>query len=157
LESEAAARGIDPARLVFGGTLPKAAHLARLSRADVFLDTLLVNAHTGASDALWAGVPLISCPQEGFPSRVGASLLRAAGLPQLICVDLAGYEALAVRLAHRPEELRALRAHLSEGHATLPLFDTARFVRNLERAYDIMWQRHLAGQAPQSFSVLEPS
>lgn len=157
LESEAAARGIDPARLVFGGTLPKAAHLARLSRADVFLDTLLVNAHTGASDALWAGVPLISCPQEGFPSRVGASLLRAAGLPQLICADLAGYEALAVRLAHRPDELRALRAHLSEGHATLPLFDTARFVRNLERAYDIMWQRHLAGRAPQSFSVLEPS
>lgn len=157
LESEAAARGIDPARLVFGGTLPKAAHLARLSRADVFLDTLLVNAHTGASDALWAGVPLISCPQEGFPSRVGASLLRAAGLPQLICADLAGYEALAVRLAHRPEELRALRAHLLKGHATLPLFDTARFVRNLERAYDIMWQRHLAGQAPQSFSVLEPS
>ena len=72
--------------------MPKAAHLARLSRADVFLDTLLVNAHTGASDALWAGVPLISCPQEGFPSRVGASLLRAAGLPQLICADLAGYE-----------------------------------------------------------------
>ncbi len=155
LELEAAARGIASQRLVFGGTLPKPAHLARLSCADLFLDTLLVNAHTGASDALWAGLPLISCPQEGFPSRVGASLLSAAGLPQLICKDLAEYEELAVRLARSPDELRSLRAHLANGHDKLPLFDTARFVRNLEGAYEAMWQRHVDGAPPESFSVAD--
>jgi predicted O-linked N-acetylglucosamine transferase (SPINDLY family) len=155
LEREAAKRGIDPARLVFGGTLPKAEHLARLSRADLFLDTLLINAHTGASDALWAGLPLISCPQEGFPSRVGASLLSAAGLPQLVCASLAEYEELAVRLAGAPAELQMLRRQLSTAHEKLPLFDTPRFVRNLESAYVSMWQRHRAGLPPQAFAVAD--
>jgi predicted O-linked N-acetylglucosamine transferase (SPINDLY family) len=156
LGREAAARGIDPKRLIFGGTLPKPAHLARLSRADLFLDTLLVNAHTGASDALWAGVPLISCPQEGFPSRVGASLLCAAGLPQLVCASLSQYEETAVRLARAPEELCALRRHLSGQHERLPLFDTLRFVHNLELAYEVMWRHHLAGRPPLAFTVGEP-
>ena len=155
LERAALARGIDPKRLVFGGTLPKPAHLARLSCADLFLDTLLVNAHTGASDALWVGLPLISCPQEGFPSRVGASLLCAAGLPQLVCATLAEYEELAVRLARSPGEMQTLRRHLSTQHEKLPLFDTPRFVRNLEQAYELMWQRHVAGQPPQTFTVRE--
>ncbi len=155
LEREAAVRGVNPQRLIFGGTLPKPDHLARLSRADLFLDTLLVNAHTGASDALWAGLPLISCPQEGFPSRVGASLLSAAGLPQLICKDLKEYEELAVRLAHSPTELQSLRNHLTEAPAKLALFDTERFVRNLELAYELMWERHLQGKTPESFSVLD--
>jgi len=156
LESAASRCGIDAARLVFAGTLPKAAHLARLACADVFLDTLLVNAHTGASDALWAGLPLITCPQEGFPSRVAASLLRAAGLPQLVCDSLDEYETLAVRLAGAPGELQALRSHLAKGHGNLPLFDTPRFVRNIERAYEAMWRRHLAGQPPHRFILMEP-
>lgn len=156
LEREAAVRGIDPNRIIFSGTLPKPEHLARLSRADLFLDTLLVNAHTGASDALWAGVPLISCPQEGFPSRVGASLLCAAGLAQLVCTSLAQYEETAVRLARSPAEMQALRRQLCTRHEALPLFDTPRFVRNLEQAYELMWQRHLAGLPPKSFSVREP-
>ena len=156
LGREAAARGIDPKRLIFAGTLPKPAHLARLSRADLFLDTLLVNAHTGASDALWAGVPLVSCPQEGFPSRVGASLLCAAGLPQLVCASMGQYEETAVRLARVPEELGALRRHLSGQHEKLPLFDTLRFVRNLELAYEVMWRHHLAGRPPLAFTIGEP-
>jgi predicted O-linked N-acetylglucosamine transferase (SPINDLY family) len=155
LERAAALRGVDPARLIFAGTLPKPEHLARLARADLFLDTRLINAHTGASDALWAGLPLVTCPQEDFPSRVGASLLHAAGLPQLVCDSLADYEALAVRLAGAPAELLALRQHLCDEHEKLPLFDTPRFVRNLERAYELMWRRYSAGLPAQSFDVAE--
>jgi predicted O-linked N-acetylglucosamine transferase (SPINDLY family) len=155
LEAAASGHGVDPGRLVFAGTLPKPEHLARLARADLFLDTRLVNAHTGASDALWAGLPLITCPQQGFPSRVGASLLCAAGLPQLVCASLSEYEALAVRLSGAPDELLALRRHLCTAHETLPLFDTPRFVRNLERAYESMWQHYLTGRPPLAFDVKE--
>jgi protein O-GlcNAc transferase len=152
---EAGARGIDAARLRFGGTLCKPEHLARLKNADLFLDTLYINAHTGASDALWAGLPVLTCPQEGFPSRVAASLLAAVELPRLICRDLAQYEEEAVRLAHHPQELAAMRRHLETTHGRLPLYDTARFTRNLERAYDTMWERYLAGESPAPFEVRE--
>ena len=130
--------------------------LARLGQADLFLDTLLINAHTGASDALWAGLPVLTCPQQAFPSRVAASVVCAAGLPDLACRDLAEYEEKAVELAVRPDRLRDMRRHLEGGHARLPLFDTARFARNLERAYETMWQRWLAGEAPRPFDVVEP-
>jgi predicted O-linked N-acetylglucosamine transferase (SPINDLY family) len=155
LEQAASAAGVDPRRLVFAGTAAKPDHLARLRRADLFLDTLWINAHTGASDALWAGLPVLTCPQDAFPSRVAASLVSAAGLPQLICADLRDYEEKAVRLASQDGELRAMREHLETQHARLPLFDTARFTRNLERAYDMMWRRHAAGEAPQAFAVTE--
>ena len=157
LQREASERGIEPSRLHFAGTLPKPRHLARLKRADLFLDTLYVNAHTGASDALWAGLPVLTCPQEAFPSRVAASLVTAAELSQLVCSDLAEYEANAIRLARRPDELRSMRRHLETRHASLPLFDTARFTRNLERAYETMWRRHIGGEAPASFLVAESS
>lgn len=156
LKRAAGLRGIDPARLVFGGTLDKPRHLARLRQADLFLDTLWFNAHTGTSDALWAGVPVLTCPQDAFPSRVAASLLRAAGLPQLICADLAAFEDRAVGLAAAPDELRRLREQLARDPARLPLFDTPRFTRNLETAFETMWRRHLAGDAPRSFAVREP-
>lgn len=153
LERAAAAHGIAPERLVFGGTLAKPAHLARLRQADLFLDTLWINAHTGASDALWAGVPVLTCPQDTFASRVAASLVTAAGLPQLVCADLQVYEDTAVRLAEQTGELLAMRRHLEDNRQKLPLFDTPRFARNLEHAFEEMWRRHRAGQAPQAFSI----
>ena len=155
LERAASDRGVDPARLVFGGTLDKPRHLARLRQADLLLDTLWINAHTGASDALWAGVPVLTCPQDSFPSRVAASLVCAVGLPQLACADLQSYEETAVRLASNPRELTALRRHLDSEPAKLALFDTPRFTRNLERAFETMWQRHRAGEPPRSFAVVE--
>lgn len=154
LARAAAGLGIDPARLVFGETLAKPQHLARLALADLFLDTGTINAHTSASDALWAGLPVLTCPGDAFPARVAASLVAAAGLPQLACRSMEEYESAAVRLAQKPEELRALRRTLA-ARERLPLFDTPRFVRDLERAFDIMWKRQLAGQPPQAFSVAE--
>jgi len=152
LARAAAQAGIDPARLVFGETLPKPQHLARLARADLFLDTFTVNAHTSASDALWAGVPVLTCPGETFAARVGASLVAAAGLPQLACPSIEAYENTAVRLAQAPAELRGMRRTLA-ARERLPLFDTPRFVRDLESAFDTMWRRYLAGEPPAEFAV----
>jgi predicted O-linked N-acetylglucosamine transferase (SPINDLY family) len=152
LARAAAAQGVDPARLVFGETLNKPRHLARLAQADLFLDTFSINAHTSASDALWAGLPVLTCPGEAFAARVGASLVSAAGLPQLVCSNIEDYENTAVRLAQRPAELQAMRKTLA-ARERLPLFDTPRFVRDLERAYALMWKRYLAGEPPQAFSV----
>ncbi len=152
LRREAAAQGIAAERLVFAETLAKPQHLARLARADLFLDTFTINAHTSAADALWAGLPLLTCPGEAFAARVAASLVSAAGLPQFVCRDFEDYENRAVRLAQHPAELREARAVLAR-HDALPLFDTPRFVRDLERAYEIMWRRYLAGESPQAFDV----
>jgi protein O-GlcNAc transferase len=152
LRAEAQKRNVDPSRVLFAGTLPKPQHLARLARADLFLDTLQVNAHTGASDALWAGLPVLTCPQTGFPSRVAASVLTAAGLAQLVCDGLDDYEEKAVALASRPGELSATREQL-RAREGLPLFDTRRFARNLERAYEMMWERHRRGLPADAFHV----
>jgi len=152
LADEAAALGIEPARLVFGETLEKPRHLARLAQADLFLDTFSINAHTSAADALWAGLPVLTCPGDAFPARVGASLVAAAGLPQLACRSLEDYEEAAVRLAQDPAELRRLRQKLA-ARERLPLFDTPRFVRDLESAFDMMWTRFLAGKSPEAFAV----
>lgn len=154
LARAAEAQGIDAARIVFGDTLDKPRHLARLSRADLYLDTGRVNAHTSASDALWAGVPVLTHPGDTFASRVGASLVTAVGLPQLICDSVQSYEDTAVRLATNPDELAALRQTLKAG-ARLPLFDTPRFTRNLEAAYETMWGRYVKGEAPTSFDVAD--
>src|SRR5258706_7412087 len=113
LRNEAAARGIDPSRLVFAGPLPHGDHLARHRVADLFLDTLPYNAHTTASDALWAGLPVLTCRGRAFPGRVAASLLEAIGLPQSIASDLSAYEDRATDLATRPEALAELRRSLA--------------------------------------------
>jgi len=156
LRHEAAARGVAPERLVFAPHAPsKADHLARLSHADLLLDTPLYNGHTTSADALWAGVPVITCPGEAFVSRVAASELTAVGLPELIVADLAAYEELAVRLASAPDELAAVRARLAANRSTAPLFDTPRWVRNWERALQAMWDRHAAGAAPAPIVVTE--
>ena len=152
LAREAVALGIDPARLVFGEKMAKPRHLARLAQADLFLDTFSINAHTSASDALWAGVPLLTCPGDAFPARVAASLVTAAGLPHLACRSMEEYESAAVRLARDPGELHSLRRTLA-ARERLPLFDTPRFVRDLESAFDTMWKRYASGKPPEAFAV----
>jgi predicted O-linked N-acetylglucosamine transferase (SPINDLY family) len=149
LRREAAERGVDPSRLIFAPSLPLAEHLGRLPAADLFLDTLPYNAHTSASDALWAGLPLLTCAGATFAARVAESLLAAVGLPELVTHSLADYEALGLRLAREPGELRALRSKLSMNRKTAPLFDTPRYVRNLETAYEAMWRIHAAGGVPR--------
>jgi predicted O-linked N-acetylglucosamine transferase (SPINDLY family) len=153
LRTEAGRRDIEPTRLVFAGRLPLERHLARQRLADLFLDTLPCNAHTTASDALWAGLPVLTCLGGSFAGRVAASLLSALGLPELVCSDLAQYEALALRLATRPGELAAIAARLADNRPSSPLFDSERFRRHLEAAYLSMFARHLQGQAPLSFAV----
>ncbi|HOW75872.1 MAG TPA: tetratricopeptide repeat protein [Candidatus Competibacteraceae bacterium] len=153
LRAEAARHGIADERLMFAERLPKAQHLERHRLADLFLDTRIYNAHTTASDALWAGVPVLTCIGEAFPARVAASLLRAIGLPELITHSLEEYESLAVRLATRPAELAGLRAKLADHRLRMPLFDTERFARHLERAYELMWERHVQGLPPAPLHI----
>jgi predicted O-linked N-acetylglucosamine transferase (SPINDLY family) len=152
LRREAQVRGIAPERLVFADKRPKAEHLARHARADLLLDTLRVNAHTTASDALWAGLPVLTCPGETFQSRVAASLLHAVGLPGLVMPDLASYEETAVRLATEPGALAAIRHRLDENRLTYPLFDTERYARDLERAYDALWDARGGTRTPIDLS-----
>jgi predicted O-linked N-acetylglucosamine transferase (SPINDLY family) len=145
LRREARARGVDAARLVFSPSLPLAQHLARLSHADLALDTFPYNSHTTGSDALWAGVPLVTCAGDAFASRVAASLLRAVGLPELVTQDWDGYFALAKSLATQPDRLAQVRAKLAAHRAGAPLFDTASFTLDLERLYAQIWQSHERG------------
>jgi protein O-GlcNAc transferase len=153
LRREAAARGIDPSRLVFATRVEPPDHLARHRLADLFLDTLPYNAHTTASDALWAGLPVLTCRGASFAGRVAASLLGAAGLPELITSDLGEYEALARRLASDPALLRGFRQRLAQNRSTCALFDTDRFRRHIESAYITMWERQRGPEGPRSFSV----
>ena len=155
LRSEAAKRGIAPDRLVFAPRLPAAQHIARYRLADLFLDTLPYNAHTTASEALWAGLPVITAHGDTFASRVAASLLTAVGLPELVKSSLADYESAALRYAQAPEALVAVRAKLAELRDRAPLFDTARFTRNIESAYRTMWERAQKGLKPEAFVVSE--
>jgi predicted O-linked N-acetylglucosamine transferase (SPINDLY family) len=152
-QGAAAARGVDPARLVFAPRLPLARHLARHRLADVCLDTRPYNAHTTASDALYMGVPVVTAPGATFASRVAASLVVAAGLPELVAADLSAYEESAVALAGAPERLAALRAHLLGAGRASPLFDAAARARDLGRALAEMHRRAAAGLAPEDFAV----
>jgi predicted O-linked N-acetylglucosamine transferase (SPINDLY family) len=138
LQREAAQRGVDPQRLVFAPTLPQAQHLARLALADLSLDTLPYNAHTTASDALWAGVPHVACTGNSFAARVGSSVLTAAGVPELIAHGLADYEALAKRLLLDNEERIALTSKLVDQHDSAPLWDAQAFASALEDAFEGM-------------------
>ena len=153
LRREADARGVDGGRLVFAPRVLPPAHLARHRLADLFLDTLPCNAHTTASDALWAGLPVLTCRGQSFAGRVAASLLRAVGLPELIADDLAGYEALALKLATVSGELAALKARLTRNRLTHPLFDIDRYRRHLETAYVTMVEQQRQGKPRQGFSV----
>ena len=138
LRAQATKRGIDPARLVFAPKARPEAHLARHQLADLFLDTLPYNAHTTASDALWTGVPLVTCIGEVFQSRVAASLLKAIDLPELVTTTPQAYEALALELAQNPALLAATQGKLQRNRLTTPLYDSARFAANIEAAYKAM-------------------
>ena len=153
LRAEAARRGIAPQRLVFASSLPVDEHLARHRLADLFLDTLPYNAHTTASDALWAGLPVLTRTGETFASRVAASLLRATGLPELITSTESEFEELAVELAHNPQRLQALRQRLQQNRPTAPLFDCASFTRHLESAYTAIVDRYHAGLPPDHIQI----
>ena len=153
LRREAERRGVEPERLVFASRASPAEHLARQRLADLFVDTLPYNAHTTASDALWAGVPVLTCLGSTFPGRVAASLLQAVGLPELITPSLGDYEALALRLAQERGLLSSLKARLAQNRLTSPLFDTKRFARHVEAAYVTMWERHRSGEPPIRFAV----
>jgi predicted O-linked N-acetylglucosamine transferase (SPINDLY family)/SAM-dependent methyltransferase len=153
LRREAQARGVAPERLVFGARLPPAEYLARYRRADLFLDTLPYNAGTTASDALWAGLPVVTCAGRSFAGRMGGSLLQAAGLPELITHNLADYEALALHLATQPEKLAALKRQLERHRLNQPLFDVDRFRRHIEAAYMKMWEIWQRGEPPAAFAV----
>jgi protein O-GlcNAc transferase len=153
LKKEALARGVSADRLIFASRMPPSDHLARHRAADLFLDTLPYNAHTTAADALWAGLPVLTCLGETFVGRVAASLLNAVGLPELITTTLQEYEGLAIRLAKHPDELRAIRARLEANRLTTPLFDTQRFTAHIETAYVAMHERHQAGLAPDHIAI----
>jgi len=153
LRKEAAARGVDPARLVFATKMPLAEHLARHRAADLFLDTFYYGAHTTASDALWAGLPLLTKLGDTYASRVAGSLLTALGVSELITTNVADYEAMAVTLARSPERLALLREAITQNRLRAPLFDTQRFVRHLECAYELSNERHRAGLPPEHIVV----
>jgi predicted O-linked N-acetylglucosamine transferase (SPINDLY family) len=153
LRKEAAARGIDPSRLVFAPPLPHGDHLARHRIADLFLDTLPYNAHTTASDALWAGLPVLTCQGEAFAGRVAASLLTAVGLSDLVTQSLDEYESLALSLATDAPLLTGFRQELERNRLEFPLFDSDRFCRHIERAYTTMWELWQRSEKPRSFSI----
>jgi predicted O-linked N-acetylglucosamine transferase (SPINDLY family) len=150
IRRHASAHGVAGERILFAPNRPPAQHLARMHLADLFLDGLPYNAHTTGSDALWAGVPLVTRRGTAFPGRVAASLLKAAGLPGLVTETQQDYEALAVRLARDPAALAAIRQKLTRDS---PLFDTDLFRRRIEAAYEQMWQAWLAGETPKGFRV----
>lgn len=150
-------RGVDPDRLVFAPRMSQEHHLVRHRLAGLFLDTLPYNAHTTAVDALWAGLPVVSCPGSTFVGRVAASVLRASGLPELVTESIADYEALALRLARDPEALAAVKAKLEGNRTTHPLFDTVRYTRHLEAAYEAMHRRYQSGEPPATFVVPAPA
>ena len=153
LRREAEARGVAASRLVFAPRMPLEEHIARQRLADLFLDTLPCNAHTTASDALWAGLPVLTCLGATFAGRVAASVVHAAGLPDLVTASIAEYEALALKLAREPGALAAVKAKLAANRDTCALFNTQRSTRVLEAAYTQMWERVQRGLAPAAFAV----
>lgn len=155
LRKEAVERGVDPSRLVFAQRMTLPEHLARHRVADLFIDTWPYNAHTTASDALWAGLPVLTLAGRSFASRVGASLLNAVGLPELVTYRVEDYESLAIALAHNPGRLARIRLKLEVNRLWEPLFDCERFTRYLESAYEQIAQRYRDGLFPDHLLVKE--
>jgi predicted O-linked N-acetylglucosamine transferase (SPINDLY family) len=153
LRDEAAARGVAAQRLIFAPKLALPEHLARQVHADLFLDTTPYNAGTTANDALFMGVPVLTCSGETLASRVAGSQLQAIGLPELITSSLAEYEALALTLAREPARLVELRRRLQANRHTMPLFDMARFARALDDLLHAAWENRTSVMAPDSTSV----
>jgi len=155
LRREAAQRGIDPQRLIFARRLPSPEHLARHQLADLFIDCLPCNAHTTASDALWAGLPLLTLRGTTFAGRVAASQVLALGLPELVTNSEAEYEAKAVAYGRDPAAIPAIRQKLAVNRLTQPLFDTKRLARNLENAYGKIYERYAQGLPPDYLALAD--
>jgi predicted O-linked N-acetylglucosamine transferase (SPINDLY family) len=153
LRREAESRGVEAGRLVFAPFLPFEQHLARYAQADLFLDTFYYGAHTTAADALWCGLPVLTCKGRTMAARQAGSIVNAAGVQELIVESQADYEALALRLASQPAELAGIRQRLHDNRRHAPLFDTEGRVRYLECALEMMWARHAAELPPAGFSV----
>jgi predicted O-linked N-acetylglucosamine transferase (SPINDLY family) len=153
LRREATLRGVDPQRLVFASMVPYQRHLGRLPAADLFLDTLPFNAGATASDALRAGVPVVTCPGDAFAARMAGSLLQSLGMLELVAADLHDYERLVLQLARNREQLAAVRRRLEAATTSAPLFRAARFCRHLEDAYSMMWERAERGEPPTELAV----
>jgi protein O-GlcNAc transferase len=153
LRSEAEKRGVDSRRLIFAPVVSAAEHLGRHGHADLFLDTLPCNAHTTASDALWAGLPVLTCTGNTFAGRVAGSLLMAVGLPELITGSLGEYEQAALALAQAPQRLTALRQQLARNRDAGSLFDLPAYTGHIEAAYARMWQTWLSRRKPEAFSM----
>ena len=153
LRKEAQQRGIDASRIIFAERMPPADHLARHRLADLFLDTLPYNAHTTASDALWAGLPVLTQIGETFAGRVAGSLLNAIDLPELITHSRGEYEALAIELALNRDKLLNIKEKLTKNRLTTPLFDTALYTKHLEAAYEAMYRRYQAGLLPDHIEI----
>jgi len=153
LRKEASARGVDPTRLVFAAVVLSAIHIERHRHADLSLDTLPCNAHTTASDALWGGVPVLTCRGDTFAGRVAGSLLNAVDMGELVTTSLDQYELMAKALLGDPARLRALRRKIEQKRDVNSLFDLPTLTRAIEAAYERMWQLHLAGEGPQAFAV----
>jgi predicted O-linked N-acetylglucosamine transferase (SPINDLY family) len=155
LRREAQRQGVARERLVFADRVSYEDHLARFQVADLFLDTTPFNGGATASDALWAGLPVLTCTDEAFASRMAGSLLRAVGLRELVADDLGQYQERALELARSPAQLAALRRRLAQARTDSPLFDTARYCRNLEAAFTTMVDRSRRGLLPEAFAVAE--
>jgi len=153
LRKEAERRGVHPSRLIFAERMDVAQHLARHRVADLFLDTLPYNAHTTGSDALWAGLPILTCLGEGFAGRVAAGLLKSVGLPELVTTSRQNYRDLAIALGNDPARLGALKEKLDQNRYSAPLFDAAGFARHIEDAYRQMHNRYRNGEAPGHIAI----
>ncbi len=153
LRTQANEKGVDPDRIVFARRLPLAEYRASYRTANLFLDTLPFNGGTTVSDALWAGLPVLTCEGSAFAGRMAASLLRTIGVPELVTTTLAQYEELAVQLAEQPARLADLRQRLAQNRLTTPLFDTRAFTRHLESGYASAWQRHVEGLPPANIRI----
>lgn len=155
LKREAEWQSVDPRRLLFAPKIDHLEHVARMGAADLFLDTRYYNAHTTAAEALWAGLPVLTCPGETYPSRVGKSLVLSCELPELVAKDWYEYRELALRAARDPEWLAGLRARLAESRLRSPVFDVKRQARNVEKAYRHMRERFAQGLPPAPFNIAD--
>ena len=153
LKRQAEAHGVSSERIIFAERVPQAEHLARQRLADLFLDTFNYNAHTTASDALWAGLPLVTKLGKGFAARVAGSLLNAVGLPELITESEQDYEALILKLATNPTKLAEIKEKLANNRLTQPLFNTELYTKQLEEGYQQAYQNYFDGNPPQTIIV----
>ena len=155
LKNEAIKRKVDPSRLVFANKVPMCDHLARQRLADLFVDTFAFNAHTTATEALWAGLPVVTKQGQGFAARVAGSLLNAVGLPELITKTEQDYEELILELAKNPTRLARIKKKLATNRLTQPLFNTELYTKHLENGYQQAFETYFEGKLPQTIIVPE--